>query len=69
VQDSNTQIAASTISFTALPPPAVSTTADSRTVAHTITASFTPLANDSVPEGGKLVLWIQGALAPKVRKG
>ena len=47
VQDSNTQIAASTISFTALPPPAVSTTADSRTVAHTITASFTPLANDS----------------------
>ena len=22
-----------------------------------------------VPEGGKLVLWIQGALAPKVRKG
>jgi hypothetical protein len=23
----------------------------------------------SVPEGGKLVLWIQGALAPKVRKG
>jgi hypothetical protein len=23
----------------------------------------------SVPEGGKLVLWVQGALAPKVRKG
>jgi len=23
----------------------------------------------SVPDGGKLVLWIQGALAPKVRKG
>jgi hypothetical protein len=23
----------------------------------------------SVPEGGKLVLFIQGALAPKVRKG
>ena len=23
----------------------------------------------SVPEGGKLVLWMQGALAPKVRKG
>jgi len=23
----------------------------------------------SVPEGGKLILWIQGALAPKVRKG
>jgi hypothetical protein len=23
----------------------------------------------TVPEGGKLVLWIQGALAPKVRKG
>ena len=23
----------------------------------------------SVPEGGKLVLWIQGALAPKTRKG
>lgn len=22
-----------------------------------------------VPEGGKLVLWIQGALAPKTRKG
>lgn len=22
-----------------------------------------------VPEGGKLILWIQGALAPKVRKG
>ena len=47
VQDSNTQIAASTISFTALPPPAVSAATDSRTVAHTITASFTPLSNDS----------------------
>jgi len=23
----------------------------------------------SVPEGGKLILWIQGALSPKVRKG
>jgi hypothetical protein len=23
----------------------------------------------NVPEGGKLVLWIQGALAPKIRKG
>jgi hypothetical protein len=23
----------------------------------------------SVPEGGKLVLFIQGALAPKIRKG
>jgi hypothetical protein len=23
----------------------------------------------SVPEGGKLILWVQGALAPKVRKG
>ena len=23
----------------------------------------------SIPQGGKLVLWIQGALAPKVRKG
>jgi hypothetical protein len=23
----------------------------------------------TVPEGGKLILWIQGALAPKVRKG
>ncbi len=23
----------------------------------------------SVPDGGKLILWIQGALAPKVRKG
>jgi hypothetical protein len=23
----------------------------------------------TVPEGGKLVLWIQGALAPKIRKG
>jgi len=23
----------------------------------------------NVPEGGKLVLWVQGALAPKVRKG
>ena len=23
----------------------------------------------TIPEGGKLVLWIQGALAPKVRKG
>ena len=23
----------------------------------------------SIPEGGKLVLFIQGALAPKVRKG
>jgi hypothetical protein len=22
-----------------------------------------------VPEGGKLILWIQGALAPKIRKG
>lgn len=22
-----------------------------------------------VPEGGKLILWIQGSLAPKVRKG
>jgi len=23
----------------------------------------------SVPEGGKLILWAQGALAPKIRKG
>ena len=23
----------------------------------------------SVPEGGKLILWVQGSLAPKVRKG
>ena len=23
----------------------------------------------SVPEGGKLILWIQGSLAPKIRKG
>lgn len=23
----------------------------------------------SIPEGGKLILWIQGALAPKIRKG
>ena len=23
----------------------------------------------TIPEGGKLILWIQGALAPKVRKG
>jgi hypothetical protein len=23
----------------------------------------------TVPEGGRLILWIQGALAPKVRKG
>ena len=23
----------------------------------------------NVPEAGKLILWIQGALAPKVRKG
>jgi len=23
----------------------------------------------TVPEGGKLILWIQGALAPKVRRG
>ena len=23
----------------------------------------------TVPEGGKLILWIQGALAPKIRKG
>ncbi len=23
----------------------------------------------NVPEGGKLILWIQGALAPKIRKG
>ena len=23
----------------------------------------------SVPEGGKLILWMQGSLAPKVRKG
>ena len=47
VQDSNTQVATSTITFIALPPPAVSASADSRTVAHTVTASFTPLSNDS----------------------
>jgi len=23
----------------------------------------------NVPEGGKLILWIQGALCPKIRKG
>jgi hypothetical protein len=23
----------------------------------------------TIPEGGKLILWVQGALAPKVRKG
>jgi hypothetical protein len=23
----------------------------------------------TVPEGGKLILWVQGALAPKIRKG
>lgn len=23
----------------------------------------------SIPEGGKLILWVQGALAPKIRKG
>ena len=23
----------------------------------------------SIPEGGKLILWIQGSLAPKIRKG
>jgi len=23
----------------------------------------------TIPEGGKLVLWVQGALAPKIRKG
>ena len=23
----------------------------------------------NVPAGGKLILWIQGALAPKIRKG
>jgi hypothetical protein len=23
----------------------------------------------SVPEGGKIILWVQGALAPKIRKG
>jgi hypothetical protein len=23
----------------------------------------------TIPEGGKLILWIQGALAPKIRKG
>jgi len=47
VQDSNTQVATDTITFIALPPPAVSASADSRTVAHTVTASFTPLSNDS----------------------
>jgi CshA-type fibril repeat protein len=47
VQDSNTQVATSTITFIALPPPAVSASSDSRTVAHTVTASFSPLSNDS----------------------
>jgi hypothetical protein len=23
----------------------------------------------TIPEGGKLILWIQGSLAPKIRKG
>ena len=23
----------------------------------------------TIPEGGKLILWVQGALAPKIRKG
>ena len=23
----------------------------------------------SIPEGGKLILWIQGSIAPKIRKG
>jgi hypothetical protein len=23
----------------------------------------------SIPEGGKLILWVQGSLAPKIRKG
>jgi CshA-type fibril repeat protein len=47
VKDSNTQVATSTITFIALPPPAVSASADSRIVTHTVTASFIPLSNDS----------------------
>ena len=23
----------------------------------------------TIPEGGKLILWVQGALSPKIRKG
>jgi CshA-type fibril repeat protein len=47
VSDSNSQIASSTITFTALPPPAVSASAESLTVSYASTATFTPLANDS----------------------
>jgi CshA-type fibril repeat protein len=47
VQDSFGQNATSTITFTALPPPAVSTSSDSQTVNHTSTATFSPLNNDS----------------------
>jgi CshA-type fibril repeat protein len=45
--DSNAQSSSSTITFTALPPPAVSASADSLTVGYASTATFTPLANDS----------------------
>ena len=47
VSDSNAQVATSTISFTALPPPAVSASAESQTVGYASRATFTPLSNDS----------------------
>jgi CshA-type fibril repeat protein len=47
VRDSTSQVATSTITFTALPPPAVSASPESVTVEHATTASFTPLSNDS----------------------
>lgn len=47
VSDSNAQSSSSTITFTALPPPAVSASADALTVGYASTATFTPLSNDS----------------------
>jgi len=47
VADSNGQFASNTISFSALPPPAVKAVTDSATVAHNQTATLRPLLNDS----------------------
>ena len=47
VSDSNAQVATSTITFTALPPPAVSASTESQTVGYASRATFTPLSNDS----------------------
>jgi len=33
------------------------------------TLQRTAFNTQTIPEGGKLILWIQGALAPKIRKG